>query len=164
MRCAPSVAACFGALAMMDALCAVAGLRRAVDVATGFRRGTAAPASDGDAVSAEHPEHAERAEHAEHAEHAGNAGNAGNAAGGLAGDTAARLALAAAFYPRRALCLEQSLALCWLLRRRSVPAELRIGVQPLPFQAHAWVEVGGCAINEREDVTSSFVAFDLGRA
>jgi hypothetical protein len=155
MRCAPSVAACFGALAMMDALCAVAGLRRAVDVATGFRRGTAAPASDGDAVSAEH---------AERAEHAGNAGNAGNAAGGLAGDTAARLALAAAFYPRRALCLEQSLALCWLLRRRSVPAELRIGVQPLPFQAHAWVEVGGCAINEREDVTSSFVAFDLGRA
>jgi hypothetical protein len=151
MRRAPSVAACLGALLMMDLLCAVAGLRRAVDVAAGSRRGTAAPASDGDAVPADTPGTT------------GTTGDVRNAGNGLVVDTAAKLALAAAFYPRRALCLEQSLALCWLLRRRSVPAELRIGVQPMPFHAHAWVEVGGRVINEREEVTSSFVAFDLGR-
>jgi hypothetical protein len=130
MRRAPSVAACFGALLLMDVLCAAAGLRRAVTVAT----------------------------------RSGSISHDAHTAARVSVDTAANLALAAAFYPRRALCLEQSLTLCWLLRRRSIAAALRIGVQPLPFHAHAWVEVDGRAINEREDVTAGFVVFDLGRA
>jgi hypothetical protein len=68
---------------------------------------------------------------------------------------------AAAFYPRRALCLEQSLALTWLLRRRGVPAELRIGVQPRPFYAHAWVEVGGAPLNEPADLPQVLTPFAL---
>jgi hypothetical protein len=67
--------------------------------------------------------------------------------------------LAAAFYPRRALCLEQSLALCYLLRRSGLAAELRVGVQPRPFQAHAWVEVDGAPVAERGDLPLNLVAF-----
>lgn len=69
------------------------------------------------------------------------------------------VATAAAFYPRRALCLEQSLALYLLLRRRNVSAELRLGVQPRPFYAHAWVEVNGTPVNESRDLGRSFIAF-----
>lgn len=73
--------------------------------------------------------------------------------------TAQRVALAAAFYPRRARCLEQSLALFVLLRRRGVRAELRLGVQPRPFYAHAWVEVGGRPISEAEDLPLTLATF-----
>lgn len=68
---------------------------------------------------------------------------------------------ASAFYPRRALCLEQSLALTWLLRRRGVPAELRIGVQPRPFYAHAWVEMDGRPLNEPGDLPQILTPFAL---
>jgi hypothetical protein len=74
-------------------------------------------------------------------------------------DTTHRVSLAAAFYPRRALCLEQSLTLFVLLRRRGVRAELRLGVQPRPFYAHAWVEANGRAISEAEDLPLTLAAF-----
>lgn len=74
----------------------------------------------------------------------------------LAERTAYAVAVAAAFFPGRAVCLEQSLALYVLLRRRGVPAELRIGVQPFPFAAHAWVEVEGRPVNEDEETVASF--------
>lgn len=66
----------------------------------------------------------------------------------LIDETARRVAMAAAFYPHRALCLEQSLALCVLLRRRGAPAEFRIGVQARPFYAHTWVEIDRQPIHE----------------
>jgi len=59
-----------------------------------------------------------------------------------------RLATAAALYPGRALCLEQSLALYYLLRRAGVRADLRLGIQPHPFMAHAWVEYRGEIVND----------------
>ena len=45
----------------------------------------------------------------------------------------------------RATCLRQSLALWWLLKRRGIPAELRIGVRKdgAGLNAHAWVEFDG---------------------
>lgn len=61
------------------------------------------------------------------------------------------VAIAGAFFPGRAICLEQSLALFVLLRRRGVPAELRFGVQPYPFSAHAWVEYGETPVNENPE-------------
>ena len=67
--------------------------------------------------------------------------------------------LAAAFFPGRAVCLEQSLALYLLLRRGRHPVELRIGVQPYPFEAHAWVELDGRPLFENEDALSKYVAF-----
>ena len=68
-----------------------------------------------------------------------------------------RVALAGVFYPGRARCLEQSLALFVLLRRRGIAAELRLGVQPYPFTAHAWVELDGVPLNERTETISQFV-------
>jgi hypothetical protein len=66
----------------------------------------------------------------------------------LAIAAAHRVAMAAALFPGRALCLEQSLTLyCWL-RTRGIPVELRIGIQAHPFQAHAWIEHRGDPINE----------------
>ncbi len=52
------------------------------------------------------------------------------------------VAIAANHGPYRATCLRQSLALWWLLRRRGIPAELRIGVRKDDgdLKAHAWVE------------------------
>jgi transglutaminase-like putative cysteine protease len=73
--------------------------------------------------------------------------------------TTARLVTAAAFYPRRALCLEQSLALFVLLRRRGIAAEFRLGVQPLPFYAHSWIEVEGSPVNERGGLPLQLATF-----
>ena len=70
-----------------------------------------------------------------------------------------RVALAAAFYPRRALCLEQSMALFVALRRAGAPAALRIGVRPLPFAAHAWVEIAGRPVNESPDLILQLAPF-----
>ncbi|HEU4641437.1 MAG TPA: lasso peptide biosynthesis B2 protein [Gemmatimonadaceae bacterium] len=64
----------------------------------------------------------------------------------LAADHA--VAVAAALYPGRALCLEQSLVLYHLLRHGGVAATLRIGVHPYPFSAHAWVECDGAPVND----------------
>lgn len=74
-------------------------------------------------------------------------------------DIARQVATAAAFYPGRAQCLEQSLALYILLRRRGVGAQLRIGVQPFPFVAHAWVEHRGRPVNEQEDFVTRLAPF-----
>lgn len=65
--------------------------------------------------------------------------------------TTAAIVTAAAFFPGRAVCLEQSLALFVLLRRRGIPVDLKLGVQPFPFTAHAWVEHAGIPVNENPD-------------
>jgi hypothetical protein len=77
----------------------------------------------------------------------------------LVSETARQVATAAAFYPGRAQCLEQSLTLFLLLRRRGVPVELRIGIQPFPFMAHAWVEHDGRPVNEPEDFVTRLAPF-----
>jgi transglutaminase-like putative cysteine protease len=66
---------------------------------------------------------------------------------------------AAAFFPGRAICLEQSLALYVLLRRRGVPVELRLGVQAVPFAAHAWVELRGVPVEENADFVDYLLPF-----
>jgi hypothetical protein len=53
-----------------------------------------------------------------------------------------------ALLPLRVRCLEQSLTLYWLLRRRGVQVSLRLGVNPYRFRAHAWIEYDGKAIEE----------------
>jgi hypothetical protein len=53
-------------------------------------------------------------------------------------------------WPGGALCLQRSLVLLWLLRRRGVSSKLRIGVKKSPeaLLAHAWVEVAGQPIGD----------------
>lgn len=46
----------------------------------------------------------------------------------------------------RATCLVQALALRWMLRRRDIGCDLRVGVSRSErgeFEAHAWIECGG---------------------
>ena len=71
-------------------------------------------------------------------------------------DTARAVATAAAFFPGRALCLEQSLVLWYCLRRRRVHAQLRLGVQAAPFASQAWVEYLGEPIDEDKDRLAQF--------
>ena len=61
------------------------------------------------------------------------------------------VAMAAALYPGRALCLERSLALFYFGRRAGIPLTYHHGVQPLPFAAHAWVEYDGCVVNDVDE-------------
>lgn len=68
---------------------------------------------------------------------------------------------ACVWYPRRSLCLQRSAVTTWMLRRCGVPARLVVGVRPLPFLAHSWVEVDGEVINDFPRVKSFYqpVAF-----
>lgn len=67
------------------------------------------------------------------------------------------VATAAALYPGQALCLEQSLVLYYLLRRRGVAARYCQGVLAHPFQAHAWIEYGGEVISDVAEHARQFV-------
>jgi len=59
-------------------------------------------------------------------------------------------------------CLEQSLVLWWLLQRRGIPAELRIGARKSEgrFEAHAWVESEGVVLSDAGEGHLHFVPFD----
>ena len=61
----------------------------------------------------------------------------------------------------RGNCLSRSMALWWLLRRRGIPAQLRIGARKIGSQleAHAWVEVAGRAVNDSDDVQTRYAPF-----
>jgi hypothetical protein len=74
-----------------------------------------------------------------------------------AAQLASRLAWIAAFYPGRALCLEQSVALYAVLRSIGHDARFRIGVRPYGFVAHAWVESGGLPIDEHPELLREMV-------
>ncbi len=60
-----------------------------------------------------------------------------------------RVDLATLFYFRKVLCLQRSAATVRLLRRNGFAAQLVIGVQQLPFAAHAWVELDGSVLNDK---------------
>jgi hypothetical protein len=59
-------------------------------------------------------------------------------------------------------CLAKSLTLWWLLGRLGIASELRIGIRKenQKFEAHAWVEHQGAALNEPEDHHRHFAALD----
>ncbi|MGH9682086.1 MAG: lasso peptide biosynthesis B2 protein [Candidatus Acidiferrales bacterium] len=59
-------------------------------------------------------------------------------------------------------CLERSLVLWWLLRRRRIPVELRIGGRKESgrFEAHAWVEVAGAIFDDAAGEHRGFAPFD----
>jgi hypothetical protein len=69
---------------------------------------------------------------------------------------------AAAHGPFRANCLQQSVTLWWLLRRRGLHSDLRIGTRKGDecLEAHAWVEFRGVTLNESRDVHARYTAFE----
>jgi len=90
------------------------------------------------------------------------AANATSNSVGQAQLTVRMVRIAACYGPYRANCLSQSLTLWWLLRRRGIESDLRIGVrtEESRFQAHAWVERTGLVLNDTADVHHRFVPFD----
>jgi hypothetical protein len=61
-------------------------------------------------------------------------------------------------------CLVESLVLWYLLQEQGIPAQLRIGVRKSAqkFEAHAWVEYQGVALNQQEEAHRHYAAFDRG--
>jgi hypothetical protein len=59
-------------------------------------------------------------------------------------------------------CLAKSLTLWWLLGRQGIPSHLRIGIrkEKEKFEAHAWVECDGAALNEPDEHHHHYSAFD----
>jgi Transglutaminase-like superfamily len=72
------------------------------------------------------------------------------------------VALAARLGPYRANCLKRSVVTYWLLRRRGVDCDLRIGVrkESNQIEAHAWIECLGQPLSERVDIHERFPPFD----
>jgi len=64
--------------------------------------------------------------------------------------------------PFQSNCLDQSLALWWMLRRRGMAAEMHIGGRKdaANFEAHAWVEVGSYTFPEMSGGHRPFTPFD----
>jgi hypothetical protein len=64
--------------------------------------------------------------------------------------------------PYRPNCLQRSLTLWWLLRRKGMESDLRIGVQKEngEVRGHAWIEYHGIVLNDSEDVPNHYHSFN----
>lgn len=67
---------------------------------------------------------------------------------------------ACVWYVKPVVCLQRSAVLAWLLRRRGVAASLVIGYRAVPFESHAWVEVGDRVVNDRQQYRHAFVVLE----
>jgi hypothetical protein len=75
----------------------------------------------------------------------------------------ARMVRSAAYkIPGTPTCLEKSLGLWWLLGRQGIASQVRIGARKngAKFEAHAWVECEGVALNEPEELHKHYAAFN----
>jgi hypothetical protein len=63
---------------------------------------------------------------------------------------------ATVWYPKKALCLQRSAVTTCLLRSHGIAARMTLGVRPMPFMAHAWVEVEGSVVNDLPKVKSFY--------
>jgi hypothetical protein len=82
----------------------------------------------------------------------------------LAPDAVARICAAidnaCIWYWKQPRCLQRSAATAYLLKRTGIPAVMVIGIQRLPFKAHAWVEVEGAVVNDKPYVTQIYAVVD----
>jgi Transglutaminase-like superfamily len=68
------------------------------------------------------------------------------------------VAIASAFFPGRSRCLEQSVAVWALLRWSGIASDIRLGVRPDRFTAHAWVEHAGAPVGDSAEGVGQFVS------
>lgn len=67
---------------------------------------------------------------------------------------------AARLSPYKANCLKRSLTLWWLLLRRGIASDIRIGVRMgAGLEAHAWVEIAGSIVNDTPAFIGTFSPF-----
>jgi hypothetical protein len=64
--------------------------------------------------------------------------------------------MACIWYCKEVLCLQRSAATACLLRKYGVSAQLVIGAKQMPFKAHAWVEVDGRVVNDKQYVPEMY--------
>jgi hypothetical protein len=60
------------------------------------------------------------------------------------------------WFPRRMVCLFDSLALMSFLSRHGARGDLVFGVRGMPFSAHCWVEDNGAPLNDEPAYCASF--------
>jgi hypothetical protein len=63
--------------------------------------------------------------------------------------------LATCLYCKPVLCLQRSVVAVRLMRRHGIHARLVIGYRPVPFMAHAWVEVDDRVVNDSPDFANT---------
>ena len=68
--------------------------------------------------------------------------------------------MACIWYWKEVLCLQRSAATACLLKRCGVAAQMMIGVQQMPFKAHAWVEEDGRVVNDKPYVREMYAVLD----
>jgi hypothetical protein len=64
--------------------------------------------------------------------------------------------MACIWYFKEALCLQRSAVTACLLRKYGVAGHLVIGAQQMPLKAHAWVEVDGRVVNDKQYVPEMY--------
>lgn len=76
--------------------------------------------------------------------------------------TAYLVSVAASHGIYRANCLKKALVTHWLLQRRGISTDLKIGINNdmRQFGAHAWLEYRGQLLIDSEDTRDRFTAFD----
>ena len=85
-------------------------------------------------------------------------GDAGAGSAKRVGEVARVVAMAARHAPGDHSCLHRSMALWWMLRRRGFDGRLRMGVRKgdAAFEAHAWVNHAGVALNDDPEVENRY--------
>lgn len=68
--------------------------------------------------------------------------------------------LACVWYPKQVLCLQRASVTVCIMRSHGIPAQMVLGAQKMPFQAHAWTEVNDCAVNERSNVRARYQVWE----
>ena len=68
--------------------------------------------------------------------------------------------MACIWYWKEALCLQRSAATNCLLKSNGIFAQMVIGAQLMPFKAHAWVEVDGRVVNDKQYVRKMYAVLN----
>lgn len=68
--------------------------------------------------------------------------------------------MACMWYWKQVLCLQRSSATACLLRKYGVRAQMVIGAQQMPFKGHAWVEVDGQVVNDKQYTPEMYGVLD----
>jgi Transglutaminase-like superfamily/Coenzyme PQQ synthesis protein D (PqqD) len=74
------------------------------------------------------------------------------------GRVCAAVESACKWYPKQTLCLQRSAVTVCLLRNHGHRAQMKIGLRPMPFLAHAWVEVDGSIVNDWPGVRTFYTS------
>jgi len=70
------------------------------------------------------------------------------------------LDVACIWYWKPVLCLQRSAAATCLLRQYGFPAQMVLGAQQVPFRAHAWVELSGRVVNDKQYTPEMYSVLD----